>query len=70
MSETARALLALALCCAPLVPVKEASAQVPPHPPGTVCYTPHFWCWMSVPLKPGSPCACPTPYGLVPGTAG
>ena len=41
-------------------------AQVPPHPPGTVCYTPQFWCYVQ-PAPAGSACACPTPYGWVSG---
>jgi hypothetical protein len=69
MSLPARLLLVCTLCCAPLMPVKEASAQ-PPHPPGTICFTPRFWCWLPTQLPPGSNCGCPTPYGVVPGRAG
>ena len=47
-----------------------AMAQVPPHAPGTMCYTPHFWCWAQPPGPPGTPCACPTPYGWVQGIRG
>ena len=36
-------------------------ANVPPHNPGTVCYTPNFWCWARPPGPPGSPCTCPNP---------
>ena len=45
-------------------------SQPPPHTPGTVCYTPQFWCWAQPPGQPGSSCACPTPYGWVSGVRG
>lgn len=35
-----------------------ATAQVPPHTPGTICLTPDFWCWASVQGVPGEPCEC------------
>jgi len=44
--------------------------QVPPHQPGTVCFTPSFWCWAPQPGPPGGLCACPSPYGWVRGTLG
>lgn len=47
-----------------------AFADVPPHPPGTVCYTPQFWRWAQPPGPPGYPCACSTSYGYVPGVLG
>lgn len=47
-----------------------ASAQVPPHQPGTICFTPQFWCWMQFPIYPGQVCYCPTPYGPVQGISG
>lgn len=47
-----------------------ASAQVPPHQPGTVCFTPNFWCWAPQPGPPGAQCACPTPGGWVFGRLG
>ena len=31
-----------------------AQGQVPQHYPGTICFTPSFWCWSS-PGQPGSP---------------
>jgi len=43
---------------------------VPAHAPGTVCYTPQFWCWAQPPGPPGSPCVCPSPYGFVGGMRG
>lgn len=64
-----RVLIASSLLLA-LVPGSIAVAQVPPHQPGTVCYTPNFWCWMQYPLYPGSRCFCPSPYGAVAGVAG
>lgn len=45
-------------------------AQPPPHAPGTVCYTPQFWCWAQPAGQLGSSCACPTPYGWVSGVRG
>lgn len=50
--------------------LSTAQAQVPPHQPGTICFTPRFWCWLLYPQYPGSPCACQSPYGLVAGVAG
>jgi hypothetical protein len=47
-----------------------ADAQVPPHYPGTICFTPRFWCWMAQPGPVGGPCACPSPQGWVPGRLG
>lgn len=47
-----------------------AWAQVPPHAPGTVCFTPSFWCWAQPPGPPGSPCGCPSPRGWVTGMRG
>ena len=49
--------------------LSAAQAQVPPHQPGTICFTQNFWCWLAYPQYPGSPCACPSPYGRVPGVA-
>lgn len=45
----------------------SARAQVPPHIPGTICFTPTFWCWANPPGPPGYPCGCPSPYGYVAG---
>ncbi len=56
-------LLSLALC-------GSAAAQVPPHQPGTMCFTPQFWCWMQYPGVPGQVCYCPTTYGPVQGRVG
>jgi hypothetical protein len=44
-----------------------AIAQVPGHPPGSICATQNFWCWANVYGAVGSPCTCPTAQGLVPG---
>jgi len=48
----------------------QAGAQVPPHTPGTICFTPKFWCWAQTPGPPGKSCACRTPNGWVPGRLG
>jgi hypothetical protein len=45
-------------------------AQVPPHSPGTICFTQRFWCWAQPPGPPGSPCICPSPNGPVNGVRG
>ena len=57
----------LALAIGPLPP---AMAQVPPHPPGTICFTPQYWCWASPPGPSGAACVCPSPYGRVAGRLG
>lgn len=44
-----------------------ATAQIPPHAPGTICATPQFWCWAAYAGPPGARCACPTPHGWVQG---
>jgi len=49
---------------------QASRAGVPPHTPGSICYTPRFWCWAR-PVGPrGSPCICPTPSGPVAGVRG
>ncbi len=35
-----------------------ALAQVPPHTPGSICFTPNFWCWIDPPGPPGHSCYC------------
>ncbi len=40
-----------------------AAAEVPPHTPGTICYTQNFWCWAQPPGPPGSQCACKNSSG-------
>lgn len=47
-----------------------ALAQVPPHAPGTICFTSSFWCWAYPPGPPGYPCGCPSPQGWVQGVLG
>ena len=48
-----------------------ASAEVPPHPPGSICFTPYFWCWLPPPgVQPGFACYCYSPGGPVAGVAG
>jgi hypothetical protein len=49
---------------------RDALAQVPTHRPGTVCFTPTFWCWANPPGPPGAVCYCPSPRGPVPGKLG
>ena len=47
-----------------------AWAQVPQHPPGSICFTPKFWCWATAGGAPGAPCTCSSPYGPVGGHLG
>jgi hypothetical protein len=50
---------------------QDAFAQaIPPHVPGTICFTPAFWCYSQPPGPPGTPCFCPGPRGPVAGTRG
>jgi len=57
--------IAVITCVCPV-----AIAQVPPHYPGTICFTQSFWCWAVQPGPPGAVCWCPSPYGWVPGMLG
>jgi len=65
-----RSLISLCFLLLPLLVGGSAAADVPKHPPGSICFTPQFWCWMQRPQYPGSVCFCPSPYGAVRGTAG
>lgn len=63
--------LAVALATGCIVMTGDhALAQVPPHTPGTICFTPKTWCWAKPPGPPGRPCACKTPNGWVSGRLG
>jgi hypothetical protein len=54
-----------------LCEIPVAFAQVPPpHAPGTICFTKQFWCWANPPGEPRKGCACPSPYGWIPGVLG
>jgi hypothetical protein len=67
ISKLHTASLAIAILLqAPLL----ALAQVPAHQPGTICFTPQFWCWANPPGPPGGNCACPSPYGWIGGRLG
>ena len=48
----------------------SSDAQVPPHKPGTICFTQQFWCWAQPPGTPRGPCSCQGPFGRVPGILG
>ena len=52
----------------------DAKGQIPPipppHPPGTICFTPRFWCWAQPPGPPNTSCGCPSPQGWVQGVRG
>jgi hypothetical protein len=64
-----RLLVFAVLCFVCLAGDALAQGQVPQHYPGTICFTPSFWCWSS-PGQPGAPCTCPSPRGLVRGYLG
>lgn len=68
--SSAAKLLAGAALCLGLTASAQMAPQVPPHSPGTICFTPTFWCWAVQPGPPGARCACPTPQGPVPGVLG
>jgi len=53
-----------------LLACSTAQAQVPPHYPGTICFTPQLWCWMTQPGPVGGMCYCPSPYGPIQGRLG
>jgi hypothetical protein len=53
-----------------ILQVRIALAQVPPHPPGTICFTQSFWCWAQPPGPPNTACVCTTPNGVFPGIRG
>ena len=61
MKPFTRKALAALLLFAPTA----AIPQVPPHQPGTVCYTQFLWCWMPRISPPGSSCFCPSPQGNI-----
>lgn len=65
-----RSILRVILFALPLLFGGSAISQVPPHQPGTICFTPQFWCWLPYPVYPGTACFCATPYGPVRGVAG
>jgi hypothetical protein len=65
LQATSRGALMLALSTCPL-----AWGQVPPHQPGTICFTPQFWCVAPVRGPVGAACACPRPNGWVRGKLG
>jgi hypothetical protein len=62
--------LSLLLLLLPILVGGSASAQVPPHQPGTICFTPKFWCWLPRPVFKGQTCYCATQSGAVRGVAG
>jgi hypothetical protein len=59
--------LAAALLGAGLLGPTPSAAQIPDHPPGSICLTPYMWCWMPRPGPLNYPCACYTPGGPVGG---
>ncbi len=53
-----------------LLGVPIAFAQVPPHTPGEICFTPDFWCWADYPGPPGEYCECEWEGSYYPGVLG
>jgi hypothetical protein len=70
LSALASRLLAAAAAVAAGLAAPSSFAQVPPHPPGSLCFTQTFWCVAQPPGPPGTPCYCATPYGPVGGIRG
>jgi hypothetical protein len=66
-SNRRHCLLAFVAGCALL---STASAQVPPHRAGDICFTPSFWCWANPKGKAGETCVCRTQFGVVRGKLG
>lgn len=66
LGRLASLLVALSVALLP----SRAVAQVPPHVPGTICFTQQFWCWAQPPGPPGLPCFCNTGSGPVQGVLG
>lgn len=60
----------LMLVAALVIFATNVDAQVPPHAPGTICFTQAFWCWAQPPGPPGTPCTCPAPWGWAQGIRG
>jgi hypothetical protein len=65
-----RSILLVVFCSLTILTVGPAQAQVPPHQPETICFTPPGPCPMPYFVPSGFRCFCPTPYGLVPGVTG
>jgi len=61
-----RHVVVLSTWCAAL----PAAPQVPPHYPGTICFTPYVWCYLPGAVPVGTRCFCNTPYGVAYGQAG
>ena len=69
-ARAVRLLSVLLVLLTTMLIARSAFAQVPPHQPGTICFTPYFWCWAQPPGPPGTQCGCPTPQGWVLGVRG
>lgn len=49
--KRSRGWMTLLIFSASLCDMPIAVAQVPPHEPGTICFTKKFWCWAN-PTRP------------------
>ena len=45
-------------------PARPCPRQVPPHVPGTICFTPSFWCWAQWPGPPARPADVRVPMDM------
>jgi hypothetical protein len=68
--KCARIVVSVALLVSSTADIQVAQAQVPPHYPGSICFTQNFWCWINPPGPVGGQCWCASPYGAVPGRLG
>jgi hypothetical protein len=51
-------LAALLLALTALPAALGQGVPIPPHAPGSICYTPQGWCWAVYPGPSGARCAC------------
>jgi hypothetical protein len=70
MMTVKRIVFSIVLAAMPVVSFGQAPAKVPAHAPGTICFTPHFWCWAQPSGPPGTVCGCPSSQGWVRGVRG
>lgn len=62
-----RTIKLLVAVAAVLSPVSASAQMLPPHQPGTICYTQYGWCWMPGVFPLNARCFCNSPQGPIPG---
>ena len=62
-----RKLIYVAAFGASAIAAEAQAPMLPPHPPGTICFTSYGWCWLPRQFPVGSPCYCATPRGPIAG---